>query len=176
MVQIGSQGTALFWMLGHVDQSSSASTSVMADNYLELMAVSVNGTTKACYQTIFDILSDPQCIPALREELRAVIAEHGMRQDSDGSQIIPKTTYTKSRLLDSCIKESLRCNPSQLIGMNRYLEKDHRFSNGMELKKGTFTSFNMWGVTHSSNTATYSPKLNAAVGNLGPELVLGRRR
>lgn len=173
-IEIGSEGTALFWMLDHADESNK-SPAVMADNYLEMMAVSVNGTAKACYQTIFDILSDPLYIPALRDEIEQAIAEDGTHQDQNGNPYMTKATYTKLHLLDSCVKETLRCNPSQLISINRCLENDHTFSDGLRLRRGTLTSFNMWGVTHSTETTTYSPGFNAAVGNPGPGVYEGFR-
>jgi cytochrome P450 monooxygenase-3 len=173
-VEIGSPGTAFSWMMQHADECNK-SVAVMADNYLEMMAVSVNGTAKACYQTVFDILSEQKYIPALRDELEKAIAADGMQQDGNGKPYIRKETYARLRLLDSCIKETLRHNPSQLISINRHLETDYTFSNGLKLTKGTLTSFNMWGVTHSTETTTYSPGFNAGVGNPGPQVYDGFR-
>ena len=61
---------------------------------------------------LYDIAAHPELIPELREEIQAVLAEHGNQFTSPALQKMMK--------LDSCLKETLRVNPAGQRKHTRY--------------------------------------------------------
>jgi cytochrome P450 len=88
---------------------------------LSLSVAAIHTTSEALSHAIMDICRYPEVIELLREEIEAVIPEHGWS----------KTSLYKLGLLDSFLKESQRTHPINRISMNRRLESE------MVLKDGT---------------------------------------
>ena len=72
---------------------------------LILSLASIHTTSMACTQTLFDLISHPEYIPVIREEVEQVLKEDGGWK---------KTSLTKMRKLDSFMRESQRLNPPSL--------------------------------------------------------------
>lgn len=69
---------------------------------LLLSFAAIHTTSMTLYAFILDVLSEPEIIPELREEMIAVLREDGG---------LTKTSLYKFKLLDSCLKESQRISP-----------------------------------------------------------------
>ena len=59
---------------------------------------------------MLDLVSRPQYIQPLRDEIETILAEDGEDLDDEGSPYIRKSSFAKMRKLDSFIHESQRYN------------------------------------------------------------------
>ncbi|RDB20448.1 hypothetical protein Hypma_012416 [Hypsizygus marmoreus] len=99
------------------------------DMTLRLLSVNfaaIHTSSMTFTQTLFNLAAYPSHIPALREEIEAVIREEGLT----------KLSLHKMRKLDSFIKESGRCGSTGALIMERKALKDFTFSNGTVIPKG----------------------------------------
>jgi cytochrome P450 len=65
-------------------------------------------TSQVLTNVLFDLTANPECIPALREEIQSALQTSGWN----------KTTLNHMRLLDSVMKESFRLRPLLLSKLN----------------------------------------------------------
>lgn len=68
----------------------------------------------ASTHAIFDLISHPEFIAPLREEIDQVTAEDGYEIDGSGKKNLKKQSFAKLKKLDSFLKESQRFRPSGL--------------------------------------------------------------
>ena len=66
----------------------------------------------AATQAVYDLVSRPEYILPLRDEIQQVVDEDGQDIDSDGFLKLKKTSMPKLRKLDSFLKESQRLSPA----------------------------------------------------------------
>jgi cytochrome P450 len=83
--------------------------------------------TRIC--SLYDLAVSPEYIKPLREEIRAVMAEHGGTITTRGLQQMMK--------LDSFMKESLRFNPPLTTTSHRQVIQGFTLSNGQYIPPGT---------------------------------------
>jgi len=93
---------------------------------LALNFAAIHTTSMAFTQVLFDLAAYPYHVPALREEIEAVIKEEGLT----------KISLHKMRKLDSFIKESQRLGGNGTLTMGRKILKDFTFSDGTIIPKG----------------------------------------
>ncbi|KAG5798181.1 hypothetical protein H9Q69_002790 [Fusarium xylarioides] len=99
---------------------------------LGMSMAAVVTTSELLKQTIIEICAHDLATP-LREEIEAVIAEHGWSP----------AALTNMRLLDSVIKETQRLNSAVIVNLDRQVLSPVTLPNGQYLPKGTAISIYM---------------------------------
>ncbi|CAI0641344.1 unnamed protein product [Colletotrichum noveboracense] len=94
---------------------------------LFLTVAAIHTTSSVITATMYDLISNAEYIPLLREEIIRVYNEDGGWE---------KTSLFKLKLMDSCMKESQRLNILGPNMMNRYAEDDVTLSDGTLIHKG----------------------------------------
>ncbi|KAE8354978.1 cytochrome protein [Aspergillus coremiiformis] len=94
---------------------------------LTLSLAAVHTTADLLAKVLLDLCEHAEIIPALRQEIVAVIQEHGWQ----------KSTLVNLKLMDSFLKENQRLKPFSLIPMERDAEHSVRLRDGTEIPKGT---------------------------------------
>ncbi|GLB35443.1 putative cytochrome p450 [Lyophyllum shimeji] len=115
----------LSWLLdlarGHQRTLHDLTVRILAVNF-----AAIHTTSMAFTQVLFDLAAYPSYVPALREEVEAVVREEGLT----------KTSLYKMRKVDSFIKESQRMGGNGTLVMQRKTLKDFTFSDGTVVPKG----------------------------------------
>ncbi|TIC90112.1 Cytochrome P450 monooxygenase pyr3 [Colletotrichum higginsianum] len=163
----GAPGAFVSWMMKYLSARNKTSET-MGTNQMLLSFAAIHTTSMTTTFALYDLLSRPQYIQALREEIEQVMAEDGTESDEEGRPFLSKVSLGKLKKLDSFIKESQRLSPLNFGGTARRLQKDQTFSDGLKLPAGTAVSFPLWGVYNSSSTTTFSPDYNKGTGNAPP--------
>ncbi|KAK1579313.1 cytochrome P450 [Colletotrichum navitas] len=166
-VKPGAPGAFVSWMMKHAAPQKKSSEH-MGTNQMLLSFAAIHTTSSTATFVLYDLLSRPEYIGPLREEIEQVIAQDGAEQDENGQTFLSKVSLSKLKKLDSFIKESQRMNPLNFGGTSRRLQKDQTFSNGLKLPAGTPISFPLWAVYNSSSTNTFSADYNEGTGNAPP--------
>lgn len=95
------------------------------------LAMAANQTSSnALTYYLGDLLSHPEYVEPLREEVIAVLKETGGKFD--------KAALHRLVLMDSFMKESMRCHPPAIITMRRHALGDVRLSDGTEIPRDTY--------------------------------------
>ncbi|KAK1855637.1 cytochrome p450 [Colletotrichum chrysophilum] len=94
---------------------------------LFLTVAAIHTTSSVITATMYDLISNAEYIPLLREEIIRVYNEDGGWE---------KTSLYKLKLMDSSMKESQRLNILGPNMMNRYAEDDVTLSDGTLIRKG----------------------------------------
>ncbi|KAJ0278752.1 hypothetical protein COL940_007087 [Colletotrichum noveboracense] len=94
---------------------------------LFLTVAAIHTTSSVITATMYDLISNAEYIPLLREEIIRVYNEDGGWE---------KASLFKLKLMDSCMKESQRLNILGPNMMNRYAEDDVTLSDGTLIHKG----------------------------------------
>ncbi|ETS76590.1 hypothetical protein PFICI_11977 [Pestalotiopsis fici W106-1] len=109
-----------------------------------IAAGSTYSITNFCCRTVLDLISHPETLKIVREEIRQKHAEiNGQWTAADLASL---------EKLESAMKESSRLTPGTLLIYSRVVKKDHVLSNGLALKKGQF-------VTMSASQRTMDPSI-----------------
>ncbi|EJC98410.1 cytochrome P450, partial [Fomitiporia mediterranea MF3/22] len=98
-------------------------------------------------QALFQLASEPNYNPPLREEIEQVIKEEGWS----------KIAMTKMWKLDSFMKESQRMNVVNMLSLNRKILSNLTLSDGTFLPAGTFVAANLIGAHRDES---YYPDAN----------------
>jgi cytochrome P450 len=93
---------------------------------LSLTIVAVHTTTAALTHAVIDLCKNPEAVAPLREEVVAVLSEHGWTKGS----------LQKLRLMDSFLKESQRCNPQESTSMQSVAQRAITLSDGSCIPAG----------------------------------------
>ncbi|KAJ0158966.1 Ent-kaurene oxidase [Colletotrichum tanaceti] len=166
-VQPGAPGAFVSWMMKYLSVRD-RNSETMGTNQMLLSFAAIHTTSTTTTFALYDLLSRPEYIQPLREEIEQVMAEDGTENDEEGRPFLSKVSFSKLKKLDSFIKESQRTSPMNFGGTGRRLQKDQTFSDGLKLPAGTAISFPLWGVYNSPSTTTFSPEYNAGTGNAPP--------
>ncbi|KAG9232275.1 cytochrome P450 [Amylocarpus encephaloides] len=95
---------------------------------LSLAMASIHTTTTTLGFTISDLLENPEYIDMLREEIKESYEQDGKWE---------KSTLFKLKLMDSCIKESMRLHPMAAVNMPRAAVSDITLSDGTFIPRNT---------------------------------------
>lgn len=117
------------WIVDNSDGDNGFDTDYVTKTQMLISVVAIHTTTMTTAQAVFDLVSHPEYIEPLREELMQVKAEEGDKWT--------KASIAKLRKMDSFMKESQRFRPPGLVTMNRQVEQDITLSSGITLPKGT---------------------------------------
>ncbi|KZT50828.1 cytochrome P450 [Calocera cornea HHB12733] len=82
------------------------------------------------------LAANTQYIPVLREEVEAVVAEHGWTKDAVNAMV----------RVDSFLKESARVSGIGSVSMGRKVMRAVTLSDGTQVPKGAHVAVNLWGV------------------------------
>lgn len=121
------------WLL---DSHSNSGESVeeVVKSQLRLTMAAIHNTTMSVTNSLFDLVENPQYLDVLRREVLDVSGG-----DSGGDWT--KQKLTQLRKLDSCMKESLRKEPTTPITGKRMILKGVRLHDGLVLPAGTHVAF-----------------------------------
>ncbi|KAI1936260.1 hypothetical protein LOZ66_004718 [Ophidiomyces ophidiicola] len=100
----------------------------LAHRQFTLSLGSLNTTTTAAVQTLYDICDHPEYFEPLREELLGALT-------ADGGW--DKTTPNNMHGMDSFMKESQRFYPPSFLSFNRIVKKPLTLSDGTQIRRGT---------------------------------------
>ncbi|KAH6674999.1 cytochrome P450 [Halenospora varia] len=115
-----------------------------ANAELSLAMASIHTTTNTLGFAMFDLVENPQYIDALRQEIKDVYKEEGKWE---------KSTLFKLRLMDSCLKESMRLHPHSIINMHRQAKENITLSDGNLIPQNAYISI---GPVPMSDPAIFS--------------------
>ncbi|KAJ5949225.1 hypothetical protein N7454_000809 [Penicillium verhagenii] len=105
-------------------------------------------TSDLLKQSLLDICTYPELIPAIRDEVKLAVEESGWTTAG----------VYKMRLLDIVIKESQRLKPASLVNLERKALQDVVLPNGMTISRGTkicVDSSMMWDSAVYTNPSSY---------------------
>ncbi|KAG6005681.1 hypothetical protein E4U43_000556 [Claviceps pusilla] len=103
---------------------------------LGLSTAAIFGTMDSLSQTVGHLAVHHDFIEPLRKEVIECLVEGGWN----------KTTLQNMKLLDSCIKESLRMKPMFMFSMGRRVREDVTLSDGTFLPKGSLVAVSSQGM------------------------------
>ncbi|KAI4941240.1 hypothetical protein J4E91_010930 [Alternaria rosae] len=119
----------LQWMITRLTaQNAPLDTSILMKNQLALIFVAVHTTSMAATNTLYSLAVTPEYVGPLREEIRAVMAEHNGELSTQAVHKLVK--------MDSYLKEVMRLNPPNITSFNRKVLKSFTLSNGQHIPKG----------------------------------------
>ncbi|KAJ5921346.1 cytochrome P450 [Penicillium verhagenii] len=105
-----------------------------------LALASVHTILVRVVNVIYDLMSHPEYIDELREEIQFVEKDFGW---ADGS---PVQAYAQLNKLDSVIRESQRLSPPTILGMKRLFKQDYTLSTGLMIAKGTYAALPVMAI------------------------------
>lgn len=94
------------WIVDNSEVKNSSDTDYVTKTQMLISVVAIHTTTMTTAQALFDLVSHPEYINLLREEVQKVQAEDGLRWT--------KASIAKLRKMDSFMKESQRFRPPGL--------------------------------------------------------------
>ncbi|KAL0932807.1 cytochrome p450 monooxygenase [Colletotrichum truncatum] len=160
--QPGSKGAFISWIMKYLPQEQRTAETIGKRQIL-LSFAALHTTSITATFVIFDLLSRPQYIQPLREEIDQVIAKDGFSKDEDGHLYLSKSSVSQLKNLDSFIKESQRMSPLNIGGSIRRARKDYTFSNGLKIPAALQLHF-----LYGAYTEFLSPEYNAGTNNAPP--------
>ncbi|RDL34360.1 uncharacterized protein BP5553_07488 [Venustampulla echinocandica] len=161
------RGAFVSWVLRHTDEHERYDPRVLGVNQMVLSFAAIHTTTMATTHAIFDLVSRPEYLGPLRDEINQVLEEDGYDLNGDGSMKLKKSSIPKLRKLDSFLKESQRLSPPGLLSNTRITTAPLSLSTGHTLPKGTRFGFPSWAIHTSTTAETFSPAYNPSTAK-GP--------
>ncbi|KAH0837779.1 cytochrome P450 [Lanmaoa asiatica] len=105
------------------DATAESLTNCVLSTNLVALYTSSNAFTIALY----NLAANPHYVQPLREEVEAIVEKEGWS----------RTSLSKMRKVDSFLKESVRMEGGETLGLTRKATKDFTFSDGTFIPKGT---------------------------------------
>ncbi|KAK3899167.1 hypothetical protein C8A05DRAFT_46703 [Staphylotrichum tortipilum] len=118
----------LQWLIDGQDKFKRHTTEELARLQLGISFAAIHTTTLTSTNVFYNLAAYPQYIPELREEIRAVLAEHNGVFTSAALQAMKK--------VDSFIKETMRLHPAGAASFQRKVNKPFKLSNGQVIPAG----------------------------------------
>ncbi|KAK3394795.1 cytochrome P450 [Podospora didyma] len=168
------EGNFIEWLLKYTPEELRDDPENLALNQMVLSFAAIHTSSMATTHAILDLVTRPEYIKPLREEIAAVRAADGDLIGDDGYVRLKKDSINKLRKLDSFMKESQRFNPPIYTSGTRICTADLALSTGHVLPKGTRICFPSYDVHTNPKTQTYSPEYNPP-DYTDPELFDGMR-
>ncbi|KAI0305190.1 cytochrome P450 [Multifurca ochricompacta] len=119
----------------------------LARRLLLINFAAIHTTSLTFTAVLYNILSNPEDIEPLRQEVEAVVEEEGWT----------KAGIDKMYKIDSFLRETLRRDGLGFIGMQRIALRPFTFSNGMTIPAGTMIAFPL-GATHTDEASYSNPE------------------
>ncbi|KAK3377458.1 putative cytochrome P450 monooxygenase [Podospora didyma] len=137
--QAGTKGEVFNDALEWFEQTSAGRRYDPVGAQLFISVAAIHTTTDLLCQVLIDLVTHPNIIPPLREEISGALREHGWK----------KTALHNMKLLDSVIKETQRVKPIGVVVMNRRAQDDVTLSNGTKVRKDGNIAVSMHGCWDS---------------------------
>ncbi|KAI5993498.1 cytochrome P450 [Pisolithus albus] len=110
-----------------IDEKEECTTRQLTLRVLTLSFASIHSTTNTCTQALYNLAANPQYVEPLREEVDAVIREHGWTKEA----------MVLMQKVDSFLAETLRLEGVLTTSVQRKALKDLTLSDGTFIPKGT---------------------------------------
>lgn len=123
----------LSWMM-EIAKPEEGEASALAHLEVVISLASIHTSQMNAVHVLYDLLTYPEYLEPIREEIRDVTREAGPWMTWE------KPTFSKLRKLDSFMRESQRFNPPTLLSMHRILLQKAILSDGTVLPKGAHIS------------------------------------
>jgi cytochrome P450 len=144
-----SRGTMVAWMLKYAKDRS---VRTIADAQMSLSFAAIFTTTATVSQAIFDLVSRPEYIQPLRDEIRRVVDEDGYDDVAGMTRKLKKQSIPKLRKLDSFLKESQRFSPPGFASLDRLTTAPLKLSTGHMIPKGVHIAFPSYSISLSAQS------------------------
>ncbi|GAW16232.1 hypothetical protein ANO14919_056550 [Xylariales sp. No.14919] len=105
-------------------------------NIFIVMFASMHGTSFIALQSLFSVLSTPNALTDIREEIERVSTN-----ELKGSSVWTRHALGELKVMDSFMKETLRMKPFQEATVQRYAMTPYTFKDGLRVPAGTVISF-----------------------------------
>lgn len=130
---LSNDNNLLSWMIdiATVEEGDAAS---LAHLEVVMSLASIHTSQMNAVHVLYDIVSRPEYLDLIREEIKQVAEEDGPWMQWQ------KPSFTKLRKLDSFMRESQRFNPPTLLSMHRVMLQSHKLSDGTELPRDSHIS------------------------------------
>lgn len=151
------RGTMVSWMLKY---ATDRSVRAMADNQMSLSFAAIFTTTGTACQVIFDLVSRPEYIKPLRDEIQQIVDEDGYDAVGGMTRKLKKQSIPKLRKLDSFLKESQRFSPQGLVSLDRLTTAPLKLSTGHFIPKGVHIAFPSYAISQSAESMAFAPSYN----------------
>ena len=148
-----SRGTMISWILKYTTDRSVQS---VTDDQMILTFAAISTTTGTATQAIFDLISRPEYIKPLRDEIQQVIEEDGLDNIGSKSHKLKKQSIPRLKKLDSFLKESQRLSPLSIVGMDRITTTTLNLSTGHTIPKGVHITFPSYAISMSAQSIVSS--------------------
>ncbi|KAH9975536.1 cytochrome P450 [Lactifluus volemus] len=119
----------LMWLMSEA-KGVERSLDGLARRLLTVNFASIHTTSLTAAQVLYRLLSNPECIEPLREEVEAVVAEEGWT----------KAAMDKMYKIDSLVRETQRLDGLGLLSVSRLVLRPFTFSNGVTVPPGTLVA------------------------------------
>jgi len=116
----------LMWLMSEA-KGVERSVEGLARRLLTVNFAAIHTTSQTFTQVLYSLLSHPEYIEPLREEVEAVVAEEGWT----------KAAMDKMHKIDSFVRETMRIDVSPALGATRRVLRPFTFSNGVTIPAGT---------------------------------------
>lgn len=143
------RGTMVSWLLKYAENRSLRN---IADAQMALSFAAIFTTTGTVCQAIFDLVSRPEYIQPLRDEIQQVIEEDGYDDAAGSTRKLKKNSIPKLRKLDSFLKESQRFSPPGLVTLDRLTTAPLQLSTGHKIPKGVHVAFPSYVISMSAQS------------------------
>lgn len=118
----------LQWLMDGQDKFKHYTSEELAKVQLAITFAAIHTTTLTATNAFYNIAAYPQHTAELRDEIRAVLAEHDGVFSSSALQAMKK--------LDSFLKETMRMHPPTAASFQRQVNQTFTLSNGQAIPKG----------------------------------------
>ncbi|KAF7536902.1 hypothetical protein G7054_g4175 [Neopestalotiopsis clavispora] len=105
-------------------------------NIFIVMFASMHGTSFIALQALFALLSEPNALSEVREEVNRVLSD-----ELKGSPVWTRHALGELKTMDSIMKETLRMKPFQEATVQRVAMSPYTFKDGLRIPAGTVMSF-----------------------------------
>ena len=123
----------LSWMMEIATEDEGDAAS-LAHLEVVMSLASIHTSQMNAVHVLYDLVSRPEYMDLIREEIRQVAEEDGPWMSWQ------KSSFSKLRRLDSFMRESQRFNPPTLLSMHRVMLQGHKLSDGTELPRNAHIS------------------------------------
>ncbi|KAI6097523.1 cytochrome P450 [Pisolithus sp. B1] len=127
-----------------IDEKQESSTRLLTLRALTINSASIHSTANTFTQALYDLAGYSQYVGSLREEVDAIIREHGWTKEA----------IALIRKVDSCLLETQRLEGVLTSSVQRQVMKDVTLSDGTRIPKGTHLSIPTFVSTATVESAT----------------------
>ncbi|KAN0100066.1 Cytochrome P450 [Tylopilus felleus] len=145
----------LSWLMDEVPNVTAES---LTKRLLSVNFAAIHTSANVFTNALYNFAANPQYAQPLREEVDAIVEKEGWS----------KASLSKMRKVDSFLKESIRMEGIDILGLTRKTTKDFTFSDGTFIPKGTRINAGLIGLHYDEalydNPEVFNPFRFADIG------------